>query len=484
MPQLTALLLVDNFNSETLRSIPALLRFSDLLLLLVPSALTAFYFWKLRKSAESYKPSLKLRLCALSGTIVLMAATFCYRSYSYQKLFRAGGVNVSLKDATYYRFAHARNYVVNSLSINGIVGHLGVSLSFINDILNSQHTLTDAEIAEINDFINNSRFPTSIADSIIAANKEKNVILIVVESLNAPDIFKVVNGKEVAPALRSLINAPGTVSALNIQSQIAYGGSGDGQLMANTGLLPLKAFSTSVIYGDKCTFPALPRLLERNSSRAVFADHGHTWKEHDTFIHFGFDSVYTNLDYPQLLNDMGSDAAMFEFAKTVIPSLKSPFFLELLSTSMHLPFDDKNIPNSLTPDWIPVNKIEDKYYRMLSYFDSALGDFTEYLRKQGIYDKTLLMIVSDHPQEITNGSRDLETPMAFIAANTGITSNCEMPAKQIDVFPTVLQLAGVNPAWKGVGRSLLRNDLTATDSITAQRISNLVIQGNFFHTKL
>lgn len=77
--------------------------------------------------------------------------------------------------------------------------------------------------------------------------------------------------------MNALVNAENTVSALNIVPQVKEGCSNDGQLLTNTGLLPLDKGVSSMLFGDRNIYPSLPRILARKNLRSfseTTAPHG------------------------------------------------------------------------------------------------------------------------------------------------------------------------------------------------------------------
>lgn len=489
LPDVSALLLVDNLNGELFSSTIGLWRPTDLLILLIPAAATAAYHFWLQKGAESYALPLKPKIAAVAATLVLSAATFVGYTLVLRRFLKSESVEMNFSAATSFRLAHANISPIDSMRQNGILAHFVYSTIYLYDVLTVNHKLSDNENAAITDFINSSKFPAALPDSVKEANARKNVILIVVESLNSSVINAEVAGRKVVPTLAGLASAESSVSALDVKTEVRQGGSGDGQLILNTGLLPLHRFSTSILLGSKNTFPSLARMLNRKSSLVIFADANQSWNETGTFNNLGFNRNMCNKEYQDLLHRLGSDAAMFAMADSMIATLKEPFFLELLTTSMHIPFDDPEVPESMIPDWINADShlhpMMVNYFRMVNYFDTALGQFIESLKSRGLYDNTMIFIVSDHSQDILHESDTQPESMVFIGANTGIAQKINRRVKQTDIFPTILQLSGAEDSiyWKGVGTSMLAPSAEHPDDL-ADKISQLILRGDFFKGKI
>ncbi len=490
LPDVSALLLVDNLNHELFNSTIGLWRATDFLILLIPVAATAIYHLWLKQGAESYLLPVKYRVGGAVGTLILYALSFVGYTHYCRHYLKSEGIEMSFGAATSFRLAHSNISPVSSIRMNGLIAHFAYSTAYLYEVLTVTRPLTDNENAAIADFIAETKFPDSLPDSLVAANAGKNVILIVVESLNSSVINADYKGRPIAPTLAALADAESSVTALDVETQVRQGGSGDGQIITNTGLLPLPRFSTSILLGSKNMFPSLARMLDRKSSLVIFADANISWNETGTFQNLGFDRHMCNTDYPGPLRRLGSDAAMFAVADSLIPTLKQPFFIELLTTSMHIPFDDPDVPESMKPDWIePIADTPPmmrNYHRMVNYFDTALARFIESLKARGLFDNTILVIVSDHSQDVLHESEAGPERMAFIAANTGLTRKIDRRVGQIDVYPTILQLAGAGDsiAWKGVGTSMLGPAQETDRQLKAGEISELILRGDFFRGKI
>lgn len=499
IPGVAIVFLVSNVGHELFYSLLALWRPIDFIFILCPLALTILY--KAYKPLHSFRFSPRVKLFTMLFASVSFMAGQGVNTHLVKVFNDSINNTKNVAQITLLRLKAPVFTNRNDIAINGPIIHFFKSTGSAFKVLNLRKDLTERDRKTIENFITSSAEFPALADSIIEKNQSKNIILILVESLNAKAIHKMVGGKPVAPTLCSLIDAEGSISALNIVSQVDAGGSGDGQLITNTGLHPLSYFSVPIALGSTNSFPGLPRVLGREDNVVVFADNCQAWNERPTFTSYGFPHIYCNTDYPELVTRFGGDGAMLNFASTIIPNLREPFFLELLTVSMHAPFDDANIPAERLPRLSCKGYENDpaslKYLRMLNYFDSELGLFIDRLKKAKLYDNTLLIIASDHSQELINFGEP-KSPMALIITNCGITNKIDRTVGQVDIYPTILNLTGtIGPKnYRGMGSSMLDPDLNAalTPSgyiegdesadekrlINAQKISEIIHRTNYF----
>lgn len=359
-------------------------------------------------------------------------------------------------------------------------------------------SLTDKEIAKIDKFLNITR------NSYIQQfgyNRDKNLILIIVESLNADVIEKSINGIEITPVLNRLINEKGTVSNLNVITQVKDGGSSDGQMIYNTGLLPIKSGCTAYNFGSN-EFPSLVKALKPAESLEIISEQGFVWNHFETSKQYGYDRLFDRIGEGDGISEHpGADALLFRKALHLCKDIAQPFLMEITTFSMHSPFLDPDATTNKDIDMLKNISMQlANYYRMTNYFDTQLGYFINGLKENGLYDKSVIVIVSDHNVEISGNGNDYKN-IVFMAVNSGKSERINRTVGQIDVFPTVLDIMGVdNKTWRGLGISMFDKGNTSafdaygnrhgnsSDNIEmhqreAWEISDMIIRSNYFSDK-
>ena len=464
-----------------MKSISGLISWYDILYILLLAASFIYYFKfssAALRNAKTLSLPIKWTLIGISIILFLISQTASIITYYHQQTDAWGEVRKSLSSQIRDRLnpaADPANRVM--FQREGLVIYLSRSAWTVVDdlfITKSDIDLSDKEISEIDNYINTA---VPIADTdTFASNKGKNIILILVESLNSYVIDKEINGHEITPTLNALAKAEGSITALNVRSQIKDGISHDGQLIINTGLLPIDKGVAMMEYGNREYIPSLPRMLPVKNSTVIFADNGRNYRKSDAFQALGFNNIISNDEFIDEAERIGRDAAMFNKAKTVVQSLSArndsiPFFLELHTISTHAPFIEKGVE---APEWLKNAKNLDKrelnYFTTINYFDTVLGSFIEFLKETGEWDNTVITVMADHSCFSAMGHLDnpenlqldyTEIPCAFIAANTGITKKITAPVGQVNIFPTILYLMGAIPetGYRGLGRTLLDSQL-------------------------
>ena len=114
-----------------------------------------------------------------------------------------------------------------------------------------------------------------------------------------------------------------------------------------------------------------------------------------------------------------------------------------------------------------------RYDEYINYTDSQVGRFLEWLKKQGEFDQSLIILSADHgdsfiPQYAGHGGPLLvedviHIPLIIKPPSHRTAQRRSVLAEQIDLLPTFCGLAGITPAKLPLGRDLMR---TADDDPT------------------
>ena len=174
-------------------------------------------------------------------------------------------------------------------------GFSGYVARAIADNFSSGYTASDADLAEARKFWQDSSRIAPLHDSIAAAvaeNVDKNLIIVIVESLNSK-VFRLSDAPAIMPYLDSLAKDPDVLYFPKIESMVGHGRSSDGQLMYNTGLLPLRdeAFVSRYSNAD---YPSLAKMLACPSAEIVGEDKS-LWSHAITSISYGYDRLIDHL---------------------------------------------------------------------------------------------------------------------------------------------------------------------------------------------
>ena len=442
-----SLLMTDNVNKTLAASTVSLLRWQDLLVV-VPFIALIVITCPGRKAQDDgcrVKPFLYTLLCSL----VVGAFGYLDGTDNYEKRF-------------FHKFSN-RDYYAH----NGFLPYC--TFTFYQSVVQG-HVVSDEERARVKRFI--AEDCPHYYDNSFCSLPGRNLVLLIVESLHTWPIGMEIDGREVTPVLNRLVAGDSVIYAPHVLFQTSHGHSSDAHFIYNTGLTPLLDGVVAVDWGDG-NYPTLAAALNGYDCREIICTPGVNWNQNVTARTYGFDTLYTrdHLMAAGAFKRHGGidDAALTDFAASLLPNLRRPFFLEMVTMTMHVPYTNgKSRPSWITAGNTLTAEARD-YLNCVNITDSCIGAFIDDLHRQGLYQNTVVAIVSDHTQiylNRVNGLTDYEwtdddwgIPLIITGCDT--TLRYDPVIGQIDVFPTLLDIMGANEyPWKGLGFSLLRYPVT------------------------
>ena len=186
---------------------------------------------------------------------------------------------------------------------------------------------------------------------------------------------------------------------------------------------------------------------------------------------------------------------MFKQATEIAKDIKEPFFMTLMTISMHIPFKEEAWP---LPDDLKkaegLTQMEKDYANMCRNTDRWIGTFLKSLP-----ENTIVFIASDHHQDIAS-SRSADPRAFFMAVNSGRTERISRTVGQANLFPATLDILGADVKYGGLAPSGFDKSVDGTmdsygniygkpsrealDTLKrAYEISDMIIRGDYFQAK-
>ena len=299
---------------------------------------------------------------------------------------------------------------------------------------------------------------------------------------------------QIMPNLYRLTNNDHVFYANRIHTQIVGAPSADGQMLVNTGLLPINAGGTCLHYARN-TFPGIMKLAP-DSAICLLPHDTCVWNQTMMSPAYGYDStvIYCDIDTIlfQKLDSLVDDG--YRYIQCITQSTHAPFVNEKYS---HLA-----LPKSMP--WVMYN-----FVRGFNSLDDGLGYFIRKLETDPKLQQYTVVITGDHRilhhekrQQMQRYARRWAnkfagTDLAWISdltpsddclpliiysprisGNPRYTDDCY----QMDIYPTYRTLVGAgNYRWHGFGINLL--DATQKRAIPeddAYILSDKLIRNNYF----
>lgn len=475
----SSFLLFDNISPLLLNSIKASMKLTDILFILPPFFLFILYWFLFVDTIKKTPVNSKKRVIYTISILLFAILIHLMNAYVfYSKMQNRTTCHLGI------RYVNTVNYI-SYFDFNGFVPFC--IHSFINTIL-EKRSLDIKEKEEIESFL--SKYMLKYTDNQYAVKEKQNLIVIIVESLNSWLINFKLDNIEVTPHLNQLCQENNSILALHIQPQVKSGRSSDAHFMYNTGLLPINNGAVAVRFGE-AEYPSLAKALKGYKSLSMVCDDAKYWNQETAFKSYGFTQLY---DSRSMMNTSGNinDHILLEKAANQIKHVDFPFYAQLVTISMHYPYNTLEIPSTNISKSKLYTKDIRNFLEKAHFCDNAIGKFIQELKETGIYEKSLIAIISDHNEidknQIENRKETLpeDKEIAMIILNGSQKLNYTSKMEQIDIYPTLLDLMGANNyPWKGLGHSIFRKDSILLLPLEERRsyISDLIITKGYFKMK-
>ncbi len=317
----------------------------------------------------------------------------------------------------------------------------------------------------------------------------RNVIFVLVESYMSFTVNMKVKGKEVTPFLNSLYRDSTVYYNGQMIPNITLGESSDGQFIYMTGLLPLRSAIT-VTKAKKHSYPALPKQLtmaKRMHTQMVIPTAPSMWNQDVMCERYGVESLYSTSDYKKPHSMYLSDDQVVDLADSVNRISKQPFFSMVLTFSMHQPY--VNEIDSLFNVYEESFSVSlNQYLNACHFTDRQLQRFFDGLKKQGLYDQSLIVIASDHhvgsgALELPDSIEDRLLPLFIVNGGNDMKNAWKGECNQLDVYTTIMDLLDIKSTWRGLGYSLLSPVYKGSLTDNKWNISEWIIKSGYLNDK-
>jgi arylsulfatase A-like enzyme len=219
--------------------------------------------------------------------------------------------------------------------------------------------------------------------------------------------------------------------------------------------------------------PTLPQVLRSSGFRTAMLIGSYTrcWRADRIMALGGFDvaediSSLANRDrFPRQnwsIDGRALNDRLWEWLRES-PSDR-PFFAVVWSVESHFPYQWPTMTDAERSA-----RAATRYLRSIGHLDDVLGDLYGGLEARGLADDTLVIVLGDHgegtgrpphPDLLIHGMKVnedcIQVPLVFLNASLGGETRVDTPATLTDIFPTLVDLLGIDTKLRVDGQSLAR----------------------------
>ena len=334
-------------------------------------------------------------------------------------------------------------------------------------------------------------------------DRTPNIIVLFLESTRAYEVQHPEIGPSLFPELRGVLERHAISFTTAYSSAMAAGLTARGQFSTNCSMLPN--------FGGAATFIAHPEVrvrcmadVAREAGFETLWISGGPMHFHNKFTFERLHGTRTFFDEAYFEREPAErpyegcgfpDKALLERSVALLERAKRPFYASILTISTH-------VPHSLVPEAPVPSELEalfrehgngldsqqgEKYAAYLSrlrYLDQSVGVFFRAFFASDLADHTVVVVLGDHgvgvqgalpvtaAQRIEQRAR---IPLALVSAGIKRGESLTHQVHQIDVAPTVAEIAGWTGDVTWLGRSLMQGGtpwVFASDSELHYRVGD------------
>ncbi|MDX8291148.1 LTA synthase family protein [Metabacillus indicus] len=352
-----------------------------------------------------------------------------------------------------------REMLVKNISVYNFHIYDGV----LQSKTSAQRALADSNsLTEIENYVKaNKKEPDK---DMFGIAKDRNVILVSLESTQSFVINETINGKEITPFLNDFIGE--SYNFDNFYHQTGQGKTSDSEFIVENSLYPLGRGAVFFTNSNN-EYVAAPELLkEQGYYSAVFhANNKSFWNRDIMYQALGYDRFFDVNDYE--VNEENSvgwglkDKEFFEQSVDHMKELPQPFYSKHITLTNHFPFE-LNEEDKMVDEFNSNSKTLNNYFPTVRYQDEALKHFIQKLKDEGLYENSIIVLYGDHygisenhnaamgeflGKEVTPYDEIQLQRVPFVIHIPGVTDKNPKTISdvsgQIDIRPTLMHLLGV-----------------------------------------
>lgn len=300
--------------------------------------------------------------------------------------------------------------------------------------------------------------------------KGKNVIVLQLESIQEFLYKAKINGKEVTPNLNKFLDE--NIHLTNMHSQ-SYSSTADSEFAVQMSLYPLENGLSFSKYYD-VEYDDLFSIMTENDYYTSYI-HGNDdrfWNRRKVYSNFDVNElnfIDSFDDKSEIIMNYLSDELLYKQTIEKLESYKEPFFANILSASSHTGFTLDGLSDEKREKIINIDVGDYKgtvignYLESARYADEEFGMFINKLKKDGLYDDSVIIVFGDHygvradewslydylDKQMDIQLNDVQKRINFTNVLAGVHipgmkhKVINKPISKLDIKPTVLSLVGI-----------------------------------------
>ena len=335
---------------------------------------------------------------------------------------------------------------------------------YIQSKSSAQRALADgSELVEVNNYIRSNQ--AAVNPEMFGKYKDRNVIVVSMESLQNFVINNQMDGHEITPFLNSLTKDKDTLYFSNFYHQTGLGKTSDSEFIVENSLFGLGRGAVFFTHGGN-TYNSMAERLGENGyyTNVMHPNNKSFWNRDMMYQSLKVDKFYDVDSYKvnegEAVNWGMKDTPFLEQSAALMKDMPQPFYSRLITLTNHYPFtlDPEDV---MIPEYTSNSGTLNRYFQTVRYMDEALKDFFQSLKDQGVYDNSIIVMYGDHYGISENHNKAMaqylgkesitpfdnailqEVPLFIHIPGAGDGKEMTEVSGQMDLRPTILHLLGI-----------------------------------------
>ena len=296
--------------------------------------------------------------------------------------------------------------------------------------------------------------------------KDKNIIILQLESVQEFVLNKKINDTQIMPNLNRFIAENIEIADMHMQS---YSTTADSEHSTITSLYPMEnGMSFSKYYTN--TYDDIFKQFNKSGyfTSYMHGNYPYFWNRGNVYGRLGLNDFSLKEQFSDLSENINGDLLdelLYRQAVEKLQQFDEPFISYIVAASSHTPYTLEGLQDR-SKVTIDVGKYKDTYFgnylEAVNYADYAFGIFIEELKQAGLYEDTAILVFGDHnglnmyneelidflsylDEDITDVDLKLNyTRVACGFKVPGIQDIViEKPVNKLDIKPTLCYLCGI-----------------------------------------
>ncbi|MCP3741407.1 LTA synthase family protein [Rossellomorea sp. BNER] len=268
---------------------------------------------------------------------------------------------------------------------------------FLQSKSSAQRALADgSELAEIENHVRANQVEPN--KDMFGVAKDKNLILVSLESLQSFVINNTMNGQEVTPFLNDFIGE--SFYFENFYHQTQQGKTSDSEFIMDNSLYPLNRGAVFFTHSGN-EFESMTERLNENGyfTSTMHANNKSFWNRDIMYNALEYQRFYSITDYEvtedNSVNWGMKDIPFFEQSVDHMKEMEQPFYTKMITLTNHYPFtlDEED---KLIGEYDSNSGTLNRYFQTVRYMDEAVKNLIQDLKDSGLYEDSIIVMYGDH----------------------------------------------------------------------------------------